>query len=285
MWPTGRRQSPGLLQWEKNATGRQLARVSAIHYHETLWSDLFPGNRSTVDCLEPAILGVETSLELAEPQRRRTVYRLDGGAGTDGKLRWLLQRGYQVVAKGFSGRRAFKLGQQVTRWDHYRPDAWLGSVVPPVDYGRPVQVIVKRWQHKDTWKHSFYVTTLKLPSKTAVLTCYNLRGGAEVEQFREDKAGLFLSARRKRSFAAQKALIRLTDLAHNLLADFRYRGLADSPFANWGLKRIVRDLLEMQGRLYFEGSELKRIELLATHPYAKELRICLERYCATPFPE
>jgi hypothetical protein len=137
MWPTGRRQSPGLLQWEKNATGRQLARVSAIHYHETLWSDLFPGNRPTVDCLEPAILGVETSLELAEPQRRRTVYRLDGGAGTDGKLRWLLQRGYQVVAKGFSGRRAFKLGQQVARWDHYRPDAWLGSVARKVQKPHP----------------------------------------------------------------------------------------------------------------------------------------------------
>ena len=43
---------------------------------------------------------------------------------------------------------------------------------------------------------------------------YNQRGGAEIEQFRADKSGLHLSARRKRDFSAQKALILLTDLAH-----------------------------------------------------------------------
>ena len=63
---------------KKNTTGRQLARVSAIKYHETLWSNLFPGNH-TMQCLQPAVLGVETALELAPPQRKRTVYRLDGG--------------------------------------------------------------------------------------------------------------------------------------------------------------------------------------------------------------
>lgn len=118
-----------------------------------------------------------------------------------------------------------------------------------------------------------------------MLDLYNLRGGAEVEQFREDKGGLYLSARRKRTFPAQKTLILLTDLTHNLLADFRHRGLTGSTFANWGLKRIVRDLLQMPGLLIFEGAELKRIEFLATHPYAEELRICLEKYYSTPFGE
>jgi hypothetical protein len=259
--------------------------VSAINYHETLWSDLFAGNRHTVECLEPAILAVETSLELGQPQRKRTVYRLDGGSGTDDKLRWLLARDYQVVAKGFSGRRALVLAQQVTRWDHYRTDAWLGSVVSPVDFGRPVQVVVKKWPQNQTWKYSYFVTTLHLPSKTALLDLYNLRGGAEVEQFREDKGGLHLSARRKRTFQAQKTLILLTDLAHNLLADFRYRGLAGSDFADWGLKRIVRDLLQIPGILVFEGGKLKRIDLLTTHPYAEAMLICLEKYCSTAFGE
>ena len=128
-------------------------------------------------------------------------------------------------------------------------------------------------------------TTLTLPSKTALMNLYNLRGGAEVEQFREDKGGLHLSARRKRTFQAQKTLILLTDLAHNLLADFRRRGLTPSRFARWGLKRITRDLLSMPGRLAFQGAELKRIDLLATHPYAEELLICLEKYCSGPFGE
>jgi len=244
---------------------------------------LFAGNRNTVECLEPAILAVETSLELDQAQRKRTVYRLDGGSGTDDKLRWLLARDYQVVAKGFSGRRALALAQQVSRWDHYRTDAWLGSVASPVDFGRPVQVVVKKWPHNHTWKHSYFITTLRLPSKTALLDLYNLRGGAEVEQFREDKGGLYLSARRKRTFQAQKTLVLLTDLAHNLLADFRHRGLAQSNFADWGLKRIVRDLLQIPGTLVFEGRKLKRIELLATHPYAEAMLICLEKYGSTAF--
>ncbi len=114
---------------------------------------------------------------------------------------------------------------------------------------------------------------------------YNQRGGAEVEQFRADKSGLHLSARRTRSFEAQKAIILLTDLAHNLLSDFRYRALADSRFAPWGLKRIVRDLLAIPGRLYFGDGQLKRIELLSTHQYADELIICLEKYCSGHFGE
>lgn len=228
---------------------------------------------------------METALELDPSQRQRTVYRLDGGAGTDDKLHWLLNRDYQVIAKGFSGRRAQTLAQRVQRWDSYGSDAWLGRVASPVDFGRPVRLVVKKWPLNQAWKHSYYLTTLPLSSNTALLQLYDLRGGAEVEQFREDKGGLHLSARRKRSWQAQKTLILLTDLAHNLLADFRYRGLANSRFANWGLKRIVRDLLQMPGLLVFEDAQLKRIELLATHPYAPELLICLEKYCSTPFGE
>ena len=112
---------------------------------------------------------------------------------------------------------------------------------------------------------------------------YNLRGGAEIEQFRSDKSGLHLSARRKQRFVAQKALIQLTDLTHNLLSDFRYRGLANSPFAQWGFKRIVRDLLAIPGMLHFEGGQLKRIELLKSHPHTDALIICLERYCSSRF--
>ena len=112
---------------------------------------------------------------------------------------------------------------------------------------------------------------------------YNCRGGTEVEQFRSDKSGLHLSARRKQRFGAQKALVLLTDLAHNLLSDFRYRGLANSPFVDWGLKRIVRDLLAVPGRLYFEAGQLKRIELPVSHPHTEALIICLERYCSSRF--
>ena len=81
-------------------TGRQLARVSAVKYHETIWSELYPGNQHTLNCFQPAVLAAENALELAERQRCRTVWRLDGGAGSDDQFRWLLSRDYQVIGKG-----------------------------------------------------------------------------------------------------------------------------------------------------------------------------------------
>ena len=236
-----------------------------------------------MQCLQTAVLAVESAFDLAPTARKRTLYRLDGGAGTDKNLRWLLARDYQVLAKGFSGKRAKALAARVQRWDQYDHQSWLGRVVPTFDLGVPIDLLIKKRWHNAQWKHSYYVTTLTFPSKKTFMHYYNRRGGAEVEQFRGDKSGLHLSARRKQGFGAQKALVLLTDLTHNLLSVFRYRGLANSPFENWGLKRIVRDLFAVPGRLYFEDGQLKRIELLASHPYTEALIICLERYCSSRF--
>ena len=79
-----------------------------------------------------------------------------------------------------------------------------------------------------------------MPSKKLFLAAYNDRGGAEVAQFREDKSGLAMAARRKRSLTGQTGYILLTDLAHNLLADFKHHVLRESRFESYGLKRIVR---------------------------------------------
>ena len=107
---------------------------------------------------------------------------------------------------------------------------------------------------------------------------YDRRGGAEVEQFRNDKSGLSLEARRKRSFLGQKGYILLTDLAHNLLTDFYFRALAGTHFDGFGPKRIVRDLLAFPGMLVFDNGSLVRIELLTQKQFARDLAICLERY-------
>ena len=229
-------------------------------------------------CLRPAVLGTENALELAPRQRQRTVWRLDGGAGSDAQLRWLLARGYHVLAKGMSGRRAGALAQQVKRWDAY-DRYWLGQVPPPVDFGRPVQVLVKRRLKHGRFVHSYYVTTLSLASKGQFLAAYDARGGAEVEQFRSDKQALSLAARRKHAFMAQTRFILLTDLAHNLLADFYHRALVDTRFERFGQKRIVRDLLATPGRIAFEAGKLKRIELLTQKQFAQDLLGCLEKYC------
>ena len=224
------------------------------------------------------MLAVESSLELSEAQRRRTVWRLDGGAGSDAHLRWLLARGYHVMAKGISNRRAEALARQVRRWDA-SGDYWIGEVTPPVDYGRPVRMFVKKRLKQNRFVHSYYVSTLSLPSKKLYLRYYDHRGAAEIEQFRNDKQGLALAVRRKRKLHGQLGYILLTDLAHNLLAHFHFHALRQSPFESFGLKRILRDLLAVPGNLVFDGDELVRIELTSQMKNAHDLLICLERYC------
>ena len=250
--------------------------MSTIKYRETIWSDVVAGNRHTSNCLRPAVLGAENALELAPQQRQRVVWRIDGGGGSDDHIRWLLSRGYQLMVKGASNRRAEALARQVTRWDAYR-DVWLGQVDAPVDFGRAVQVVVKRRPKNDGFCHSYYISTLRMPSKGTLMAKYDDRGGAEVEQFRNDKNGLHLAARRKRQLAAQQALILLTDLAHNLLTDFHHTALVGTKFEGFGPKRMVRDLLAIPGRLVFDGMQLKRIELLESHQYAQDMLKCLER--------
>ena len=246
-----------------------------------MWSDVFPGNYHTLHCLKPAVEATETALELSPEQRKRTVWRMDGGPGADDELRWLLAKGYQIMAKGYSNRRAEALAIQVGRWDAYQENAWLGEVKPPVDYGHPVRVFVKRRLKDGKFLHSYYVSTLALPSKGAFLQLYDARGGAEVEQFRNDKSGLSMEARRKRSFLGQKGYILLTDLAHNLLADFHHNALVGSRFEGYGLKRIVRDLLAVPGRLVFDNAaQLVRVELLNENPFAEDLVNCISRYVA-----
>jgi hypothetical protein len=224
------------------------------------------------------VLAAEKALELAPQQRQRTVWRMDGGAGSDEQLRWLLARGYQTMTKGLSNRRAEALARQVRRWDVY-DNGWLGEVPAPVDYGRPVRVFVKRRLKEGCFLHSYYVSTLSLPSKGLFMTYYDQRGGAEVEQFRNDKSGLNLTARRKQGFLAQKGYVLLTDLAHNLLADFQHRALIGSRFENYGPKRIIRDLLRTPGNLTLRDGNLVKIELLSQKQFSQDLLICLERFC------
>lgn len=254
--------------------------MSAVAYRESLWSEVYPGNYHTVQCFQPAVLATETALDLAAQQRKRIVWRMDGGAGSDEQLHWLLSRGYHLLCKGLSNRRADALARQVSRWDEYRQDVWVGEVPSPIDFGRPVRMFVKRQLKEGAFIHSYFVSTLSLPAKKSFIALYDDRGQAEIEQFRGDKGGLGLQARRKRSYTGQMGYILLTDLAHNLLANFYQRALVGSRFEAYGPKRIVRDLLAIPGRLWIEGSHLVRVELLSQNQLSQDMVKCLLKYCS-----
>ena len=111
---------------EKNRRGRQLARVSAPQYHENLVSLIYPGNQTSQACLGPTVAAAERVLGLTSAQRQRTVLRLDGGFGTDANLNWSLWHGYQVLSKGYSGKRAKAFAQAVPQWEELRAgERWI----------------------------------------------------------------------------------------------------------------------------------------------------------------
>ncbi len=125
---------------------------------------------------------MQSSLELDQKQRQRTVWRMDGGGGSEANFRMLLQQGYQIHAKGLSSSRAAALAKKVSRWNAYE-DIWLGEVKPTFDLGKPVRVFVQRRSKKGKFVHSYLVSTLKLPSKKHFLTYYNYRGGLKLSNF------------------------------------------------------------------------------------------------------
>src|SRR5262249_12607586 len=62
------------------------------------------------------MLAAENTLELDAAKRERTLVRIDAGAGNVSDINWLLFRGYHVLAKDYSTKRATHLAAQVTDW-------------------------------------------------------------------------------------------------------------------------------------------------------------------------
>ena len=137
-----------------------------------------------------------------------------------------------------------------------------------------------RWlDTKRKFAYATLLTTLPYPVFSQ-WDLYDGRGAAEVE-IRSDKSGLKLHRRRKHSLNAQEAWIVLTDVAHDLLAWLGPWMLAGSAFEAFGPKRLVYDLLNIPGQLFFKEDRLVKVALWKTHPYADDMRLCLHNLLKT----
>jgi hypothetical protein len=268
----------GFFSGRRNAYGRQLVRIGATDYREVVASLLYPGSQTSLASLQPAVLTLERILYLNEERRHHTLLRIDGGFGGDENLIWVLSRNYQLIAKGYSGKRAAAYARRVRRWTECRPgDKWVALSPVQLAFPVPTQTIVVRWlKPKGRFGHSLCITTDLESTPTQVAETYDARGAAEVE-IQADHMGLLLRRRRKHRFAAQEMLVLLNDLAHNWLAWLHNWVLKDSPFSDFGPKRIVRDLLTIPGEADIVGDELIELRLKASHPYASAMTDILER--------
>lgn len=207
----------GYFPNKRNKRGRQLARVIAPQYGEVLYEKLYWGKTNASEVLKETIKEVERILTVLaeEPEKRkRTLIRIDGGFGTDENLNWLCWRGYQFIAKGYSGKRAKKVAKSVPE-ENWREGPTsgqeLGKPTEPHRYARKTITVARRWQDEKGKSHQdLLITTLVelSSSNEEVAKLYDQRGAMEVD-IKGDKRGLGLEKRRKKSFHAQEALVLL----------------------------------------------------------------------------
>lgn len=154
-------------------------------------------------------------------QRGHILIRLDAGFGNDQNINWLLHRGYQVLSKHKSSKRASLIASQVDQWYPLDDRKWAAEVPKSLchRYYRRTQTVVLCWYNPkiNVFKYALLVCSLLNLDLLEISHLYDERASIENE-IKSDKGGLLLPKRRKKQFEAQEALVLLTDLAHNILA-------------------------------------------------------------------
>jgi hypothetical protein len=111
-------------------------------------------------------------------------------------------------------------------------------------------------------------------------------GGGIETSFGEDKGGLGITKRNKKRFEAQRLLMLLGTLAHNLLTWSRRWLCRSGPqqasqIQQYGIKRMIRDLYQISGTLSFDKQgRLRVIALQSASSLAKLLQGPLHRLLA-----
>ena len=251
-----------------------MGRVLATLYEEVVARRLFAGNVQLIKALQPLVEAAETTLELDETKRARTIIRVD--AGTLDDINWLLARGYEILVKAYSGQRVVRLAKTVTarvqdpEWSE-RSFGWVSE--PPTGYVRPVQRIAVRCRRQDgtfAWMRvlicslsaQLVLAVLGRPSSQAAdpvavlqayVTFYYQRGGGIETSFKGDKQGLGLTKRNKKRGSAAQHMLLLGSLAHNVVVRAR-RWLSSHKIQHYGVLRMVRDVFHVSGLLRFDAS-------------------------------
>jgi hypothetical protein len=273
--------------------GRRLIRVREASSQEILWEDVRPGRTAeTIAVLQEVVGAVEELLGLGEVPddpladeaachlRGQVEWRLDSGWGGEELINWLLRRGYQVTGKLKAWQRVAKLTRAIP------PDAWqptsspgreVAAIPAPVAFARPTRQYAVRTpaaKKPGGWYHAVLFTTREDLTMEQAVDHYDARAGIEAD-LKSDKHGLGLARLRKRKLAAQRVLVLLSALAHNVLLWAR-RWLAPvAPrLTGLGIVRLVREVWAIPGRVKLLGASPGypvRIRLRLAHPRAADV--------------
>ncbi len=225
-------------------------------------------------------------------------------------LNRLLSQGYAIASKDCSPRRAGLLVKSVVEWveDPDQPDRQVGWVTEKSEnYVRPVRRLGVRWKTtKGIWQYGVLlfaglqphdILTLMgeplLSDEATIMRAYahfyDQRGGGIETSFGQDKSGLGITKRNKKRFEAQRLLMLLGTLAHNLLTwSRRWLSQSDpeqaSRLRQYGIKRMLRDLYQISGVLSFDQQgRLRAIALSPASSLAKLMLVSLRQLLAPSY--
>lgn len=195
----------------------------------------------------------------------------------------MLSRGYQVTGKFKSilpaEGRVQKLVKPITEWQGTSSEGRQVAVVTePVLLSQPTQQYAVRTPSKDRPDGYYYAvlftTRLELTMQE-VVDHYDDRAGMEAD-LKGDKHGLGLAVLRKHKLAAQKVVILLVELAHNVLVWSRSWLVKRVPrLESFGLVRLVQEVWAVPGRVKVIDDRLKRVRLHPDHPRVEDVSIGL----------
>jgi hypothetical protein len=272
----------GYLGRSRSKTGRKLVRVRAAGSGEIVWETVISARTvESLPVLQEAIQAAEVLLRIAgddEEARRkrgRTEIRLDSSWGSEAIITWLLERGYHVTGKVKSYGRVRKLVSGITHWSATSsPGREVAAVPEPVEFVRPLQQYAVRTPSKEQtsgYYHAVVFTSRSELSMTQTVDHYDGRAGMEAD-LKGDKHGLGLATIRKHRLAAQKMVILLMQLAHNvLLWARRWLSKAVPRLHDYGIVRLIQQVWAIPGRLKLIDQQVQRIRLRPAHPRTRDV--------------
>lgn len=252
------------------STVRQLSLVYNHRFRESLDAFLHTGNTNCAVPLELIVTYLEDSYGWDRAARESIVWRLDSGYGSDKKLSWLMRRGYRVVAKGLSTKRAANWARalQPSDWKPVGATQDIHELPRIATITSPHRCLLVRTQQtkSEGYRYSYLVSNLKtwVRPKGHVLF-YNQRQGIEKE-VQQIKCVLGLKHKRKHSFIGMEALALLTLMANLELVWYR-RALG---LDELGIKRFIRDVIKSPGFVASGRSGL-RVEVAPEAAYFNKL--------------
>jgi hypothetical protein len=267
----------------RSKTGRKRVRVRAADTHEIVWETVITGRRvESLPILQEAVYGMESRLGLggddADTRRKRgrTEIRLDSGWGSGPNITWLLTRGYQVTGKFKSAGRVRKLVRGISTWQPTSsPGREVAEVSTPVSFVRPLRQYAVRTpskEQKSGYYHAVVFTSRTDLTMTGVVEHYDGRAGMEAD-LKSDKHGLGLAVIRKRLLPAQKLVVLLVQLAHNILIWARFWLSQYAPhLRDYGIVRLIGQVWAIPGRVKLTEQEgVVRVRLRREHPRARDV--------------